>query len=224
MIPNNSNIPNLAQDLVRIHKVITRGLTVGVTRGKEFLDDGFPNQGIQRGFADYIQSLGSVLSAHHLGEDEIAFPALKEKLTAAPYGRLAEDHKIIETALTLVRESILEVTRANPAGGLGVVIDNLRKVLAIWTPHIRKEETSFAARAIGEVMTPDEQGKLSSSMAKLSQEHAVPPFLVLPFVLFNLAGADREAMAATLPEVVIKKLLPIDWKEQWSAMRPFLLD
>ena len=176
------------------------------------------------GMPTISRASGLILSAHHLGEDEIAFPALKEKLPAAPYGRLAEDHKIIEAALTPVRESIPEVAGANPAGGLGVVMDNLRKVLAIWTPHMRKEETSFAEKAIGEVMTPDEQGKLSGSMAKLSQEHAGPPFLVLPFVLFNLAGADREAMAATLPEVVIKQLLPIDWKEQWSAMRPFLLD
>jgi hypothetical protein len=224
MIPNNRNLPNFAQDLVRIHKVITRGLNVGVTRGKEFLDVGFPNQGIQRGFADYIQSLRSVLSAHHLGEDEIAFPALKEKLPAAPYGRLAEDHKIIEAALTLVKASISEVAGANPAAGLGVVMDALKKILRMWTPHMGKEEKFFAERAIGEVMTPDEQAGLSGSMSKLSQVHAVPPFLVLPFVLFNLDGADREAMAATLPEVVIKQLLPIDWKEQWSAMRPFLLD
>jgi hypothetical protein len=223
MTPNDINPPNLAQDLVRIHKVITRGLNVGVTRGKEFLGDGFPSQELQRGFADYIQSLTSVLDAHHLGEDEVAFPALKEKLPSAPYGRLTSDHKKIEAVLNPIRASIPEVSGANPVGGLGEVVAGLRKILAIWPSHIGIEESSFGAKPIAEVMSVEEQGNVSALMAKHSQEHAGPPFLVLPFVLYNLDGADREAMAAGIPEPV-RELVGKEWKDQWGLMRPFLLD
>ncbi len=223
MIPNDQNLPSLAQDLVRIHKVITRGLSVGINRGREFLDDGFPSQDLVRGYADYMQSLGSVLAAHHLSEDEIAFPVLKEKLPAAPYDRLAKDHKKIEALLDQLGESVIQISGGNPAAGLGGVLGSLRKILAIWPSHIGIEESSFGSKPIAGAMTPEEQANLSVMMARHSQEHAGPPFLVLPFVLFNLAGADREAMSAALPAPV-RELVEKEWKDQWGPMKPFLLD
>ena len=33
--------PNLAKDLVRIHKVVTRGLNVAIEQGQTFAQDGF---------------------------------------------------------------------------------------------------------------------------------------------------------------------------------------
>jgi hemerythrin-like domain-containing protein len=223
LIPNDRNLPNLAHDLVRIHKVITRGLSVGVTRGREFLGDGFPSQDLKSGFADYIRSLVSVVAAHHLGEDTIAFPALKERLPDAPYRRLTADHKKIEAALNPLGESTPEISGANPLAGLGVVVAGLRKILAIWPSHIGLEESSFGSKPIAGVMTPEEQANVSVLMARHSQEHAGPPFLVLPFVLYNLAGADRDAMAATIPAPV-RELVQKEWKDQWSLMKPFFLD
>jgi hypothetical protein len=136
---------------------------------------------------------------------------------------LAADHKKIEKALEPVRESISEVPGTNPTAGLDVVVDGLRKILAIWPSHIGIEETSFGSKPIAGGMTPEEQANVSVLMAKHSQEHAGPPFLVLPFVLYNLAGADRDAMAATLPPPV-RELVGKEWKAQWNLMRPFLLD
>lgn len=218
------NLPNLAQDLVRIHKAITRGLTVGATRGAEFIRVGFPDRSMQQGFADYVQSLASVLTAHHQSEDEIAFPALRKRLPAVPYERLAADHKKIEAALGSVMNTLPDVAGANPVAGLGIVVDGLGRVLAVWTPHIVVEEKSFAPTSIAEVMSPDEQAEVSVSMAKHAQEHAGPPFLVIPFVLFNLAGAERAAMAKTMPKVILEQLIPGEWKERWFPMRSFLLD
>jgi hypothetical protein len=223
LILNDSNLPNLSQELVRTHKVITRGVSVGLTKGREFLGDGFPSQDLKRGFTDYIQSLGSVVAAHHLGEDTIAFPALKERLPDAPYKRLTSDHKKIEAALKLLGESISDVSGENPAAGLAGVVDGLRKILAIWPSHIGVEESSFGSKPIAKVMTPEEQANVSILMARHAQEHAGPPSLVLPFVIFNLSGADREAMSASLPAPV-RELVEKEWKELWSPMRPFLLD
>jgi hypothetical protein len=216
--------PSLAQDLVRIHKVITRGITVGVTRGTKFIQDGFPDRNLQQGFADYVRSLGSVLEAHHLSEDEIAFPALRELLSSAPYDRLAEDHKKIEAALGPMMDSLPVVAGAEPAAGLDSMMVSLKRISAVWTQHYKTEERFFSPTALAGVMKPDEQARVSLSMGKLSQERAGPPFLVLPFMLFNLAGANRLAMAESLPKAVKELIVSKDWSERWAPMKPFLLD
>ena len=97
------SVPGLAGDFIRIHKAITRGLTTGITRGANFIREGFPDQHIQQGYGLYIQTLTAVLSAHHLGEDEVAFPALKQKLPATPFTRLSADHVTIEAALDRIK-------------------------------------------------------------------------------------------------------------------------
>ena len=215
--------PNLAQDLVRIHKAITRGLTVAVTKGGQFMREGFPDESMRRGFADYVQSLGFVLGAHHLGEDEIAFPALRARLPAAPYGRLAADHQKIEGLLGPLREAIGHLVEGGTGDELQKVVEGLRSITLLWSPHIELEEMHFAEKAVGDVMQPDEQAKVSGAMGKHSQEHAGPPFLALPFVLFNLEREDRAEFAAALPKAVREELIPHEWKDKWAPMKPFLL-
>jgi len=223
LIPKN-NLPILAQDLVRIHRAITRGLTVAVTEGTRFFREGFPDPNIQQGFADYIQSLAAVLGAHHLSEDEILFPALKEKLPEAPYMRLSDDHQFIETSLDIVRKLIGDLKSGSHKVGLGIVIEGFKRDTTIWTPHIRMEEAYFSQDAIASVMTPEEQAQITISMATHSREQAGPPYLVLPFVLFNLSLVDRAAMAQTLPKEVTEEFIPKIWKENWAPMKPFLLE
>jgi hypothetical protein len=219
-----SSLPNLARDLVRIHRAISRGLSVSEARGAQFTREGFPDARLRRGFFSYVQALTIVLGAHHLGEDEIAFPALRPKLPAAPYERLAADHHAIDTALAEVRGAMSDMAGDGAKSGLSVLVEGIRRVSAVWPPHIQLEEQHFAEGAIGAVMTPDEQAQVSVSMAKHSQEHALPPFLALPFVLFNLAAEDRASMAESLPKVITEQLVPKEWKDQWSPMKPFLLD
>jgi hypothetical protein len=220
----NNNPPNLAQDLLRIHRAITRGLTVGVEKGAEFAEHGFPDPGLRRGFTDYTLSLAVVLRAHHLGEDEIAFPFFRERLPASLYERLAADHHKIEALLNPLRQAIANVAATGGQADLNRVVDDLRSIGAVWTPHIRLEEGHFSEEALSAVMTMEEQGRLSGMMAKHSQEHATPGYLALPFTLFNLQAEDRAAMSATMPSMVIDELVPKAWKDQWAPMRPFLLE
>lgn len=218
------NLPNLAEDFLRIHKAITRGLSVGVARGSDFIRDGFQDRILQQGFALYLQALTAVVSAHHLGEDEVAFPALKQKLPNIPYGSLAADHAKIETALNLVKSTLPELGADAPAAALGNAVENLKRILSIWTPHIEIEQTAFSAAAIAGAMTLEEQAQLSALFGKHAQEHVGPPFYALPFVLFNLSPTDRAKMAAAMPKMVIEELIPGEWKEKWAPMKPFLLD
>jgi hypothetical protein len=222
MLENNA--PSLAQDLLRIHKVLSRGLIVAVERGQGFIQSGFPDPGMRTGYALYIQGLAAVLDGHHLSEDEIAFPALRDKIPSVPYERLTRHHQEIVALLDSVKNTLPVVEQGGDQAGLGELVDGLRKISDIWRPHIQAEEWYFSPEALDAVMSPEEQGIVSAAMGKYSQEHAVPGYLALPFVLFNLEAGDRAVMAASLPTTVVEELIPKVWKEQWAPMKPFLLE
>jgi hypothetical protein len=216
--------PNLAEDLIRTHKVITRGLETSLKFGADFAQQGFPDLRTQQGYADYVHSLQSTLDGHHLAEDEVAFPAVKLKLPDAPYERLAADHQQIVVILGEVKQAIPGLVSDNPRPALATVLDALTRITAIWSPHIEKEEFYFAEKPLSAVMSLEEQGRLSAATARYSQEHTGPDYLVVPFFLFNLAGQDRAAIAQVLPPVITQQLIPIVWKDKWAPMKPFLLE
>ena len=66
------------------------------------------NQGIPQeeaaGFTMYVQALKWVTHAHHLSEDEIAFPYFKSTIEA-PYDRLRDDHQTISRILVKLDQS-----------------------------------------------------------------------------------------------------------------------
>jgi hypothetical protein len=217
-------IPNPAEDLIRIHKVITRGIKVGITHGTDYIKNGFPQSKLLLGYTTYTLSLGSVLRAHHLGEDQVAFPALRIKLPSAPYDLLTANHREMESLLVIIRQAIDAVSGDLSEDGMRVLVENLSKLWAIWKKHIFWEELHFSKDAVNVVMDLEEQGRLSEAMNKHSQEHSEPPYWVVPFILFNLKLEDRVSMAATFPPMILEELVPKVWKERWEPMKPFLLD
>ena len=223
MTPENS-APSIARDLVRIHKVITRGLAVSVSHAASFAQQGFPDLQTQQGFADYVHSLESTLDGHHLSEDDVAFPAFKQVLPDAPYVRLAADHQEIVVLLSEVKQVIPDLAGASHRQALVALFSTLSRVTAIWAPHIEKEEFYFAEQPVNAVMSPEEQSRLSAATSRHSQEHTSPDFLIVPFVVFNLAGQDRQEMMQTLPPMITQQLIPIVWKDKWAPMKPFLLE
>lgn len=216
--------PSIAKDLIRIHKVITRGLAVSLEKGAEYLQAGFPDPAIYKGFASYTQSLSIVLDAHHLGEDEVVFPSIREKIPSAPYERLSKNHQEIESLIRSIRKTIPALAETGDGANLRRLVDTLRRVTAIWRPHIQSEERHFSEEALSAVMSHEEQASVSAMMAKHGQEHSIPGSLTLPFVLFNLSGEDRKAMAAKIPLTVLEEMIPNAWKEQWAPMKPFFLE
>jgi len=221
---SNTNPPDLAQDLLRIHRAITRGISVSAEKGAEFARHGFPDPGTRQGFSDYARSLAAVLEAHHLGEDEVAFPFFRERLPSPLYDRLSADHRQIEALLPRLKQAAANVAADGSQADLDQLVADLHTLAAIWTPHIGLEEEHFSSQAIAAVMTLEEQGRMSGAMAKHSQDHATPGYLALPFTLFNLHADDRAAMAAAMPSVVMNQLIPFVWKDQWAPMKPFFLD
>ena len=47
--------------------------------------------------------------------------------------------------------------------------------------------------------------------------------LVLPFLIYNLEGAERDEFTNDMPWILKKFIVPIVWKSKWEKMRPFLL-
>jgi hemerythrin-like domain-containing protein len=214
---------NLAADLIRIHKVITRGLNVGLVKGREYSQSGFPQPQALVGYSSYTHSLASVLDSHHMGEDLIAFPKFRLVISSAPYAKLVYDHLQIETLLAPL-PPIIAALPDDAHKGLESIVDTLRKISEIWEPHIQLEERYFSEAAINAVIAPEDQRRISEAAGKYSQEHSGPPYWVIPFVLYNLERDERAIMASTFPAMIMDELVPKVWAEQWSPMKPLLLD
>jgi hypothetical protein len=214
-----SPTPDLAQDLVCIHKVITRAIYISLIKGREYLQ---PQ--LIHGYSSYFHCLSEVLGSHHRGEDLIAFPAFMKVLPSAPYAQLSADHHAVEMLLVLIPQAITDLSRNTPNKGLKAIVDTLGKLSAIWEPHILLEEHYFSKEAINAVIDLDEQRRIGEAAAKHSQEHSGPPYWVVPFILYNLEHEDRATMAANFPPMILDELVPIVWKDQWAPMKPFLLN
>jgi hypothetical protein len=219
-----TNNPSLAKDLIRIHKVITRGLEVGLRKGEEYLSTGFSIPEELAGYSSYIHCFEAVLGSHHTGEDLIAFPAFRKVLPLAPYSQLSVDHHGVELLLALLAPAIADLSGGKHEEGLRVIVDTLSKISEVWYPHIQLEEENFAQEKLNAVLTFEEQKNIADASSKHSQEHSEPPYWVVPFVLFNLEQEERANMAAFFPPVIMNELIPIVWKDQWAPMKPFLLD
>jgi len=207
-----------------IHQSISRGLHMSGLYGRIFIESGLPGEKIGRGFVDYIRSLASVLHAHHLAEDELAFPLFRDLLPEAPYKQLAEEHRRIKPIVDEIRLKIERAPEDGEAEGSWERIDTLLTRLAgIWGSHIAVEEAHFSPEKIDAVMSADEQLRLLAQIGEANREHSGPDYLVMPFTLFNLPQKDRAYMSGLMPPVVTRHLIPVAWKEKWQPMSPFLL-
>jgi hemerythrin-like domain-containing protein len=220
----DTNVPNLANSLLWIHQVITRGLGVCAQNSESFASHGFPDASLKTGFLDYTRSLASVLGGHHLTEDDLAFPYLRTVLPDAPYTDLAADHHAMEPLLvqieTAVAAAAAEEDVSHPLRDLHAAVVSVGE---IWHPHIMKEEQSFSAEVLEQLISPEEHIRLIRTMGEFSQQHTGPGPLVIPFLLYNLPEPERTAMAQGMPAVLTQELVPGPWRAQWSPMEPFLL-
>jgi hypothetical protein len=214
--------PNLAQDLVRVHRVITRAIDVSLIKGINYHLNGFPGATALTGYSMYAHCLVEVLDSHHQAEDKIGFPALHKLLPNAPYARLTAEHHQVQHLLEILRPALEGLTN-DAQGGLSTIVETLQKISLMWAPHYQAEEKNFSSEALNVVMSLDEQARVGLATSKYSQEHASPAYWVVPFMLYNLEKKDRGAIEATLPPEIVQELVPKAWKEQWAPMQPLLL-
>ena len=219
------NPPNPARDLVRIHKVITRSLKVVIERGADFHRTGFPNGEIRQGFIDYANCVAIVLESHHLAEDDIFFPAMREKFPLAPYERLSAVHQEIQALLVPVRQAVADLNVQGNGNGLPLLVDTLRKIAEAWPPHMRMEESIFSAEALSEGMDPGDTGRPERGDGEVCPlSIPILPVSTVPFILFNLRPTDRALWLEHTPPTLMDEMVMKAWKDQWAPLKPFLLE
>jgi hemerythrin-like domain-containing protein len=219
-----TNAPNVAVDLLRIHSIITRGLNVATEKSQRFAQEGFPDTSTGEGFICYARSLASVLDAHHLTEEELVFPDMQGMLPDVPYDLLKAQHREITSVLGEIQAAIEEVA-ADPsvAAPLTKLHEALKRLGDLWHAHIGIEQDHFTVDKIATLIGPEEQVRLIRRYAEHGQKHAGPDYLVVPFLLYNLPPEERAIFARALPAIVTQQLVPGPWKEKWQPMLPFLL-
>jgi len=219
---SQSAAPNFGNDLIRIHRVITRGLQTAIQHTQDLIKD---NAAADSGFLDYLAALISVLDSHHMVEDEIAFPYLQQKRLPGPYQVLVAEHKTMAHTLEKIQEWLPDLSGEAPkAQSLVEVNQALKSILGLWMGHIGREEESFSPKIAAALMGEEEHINLGRAMSQHAQQHSGPDYLVIPFILYNLNPKDRAVMMAAMPPVITQELLPGPWKEKWAAMQPYLLE
>jgi hemerythrin-like domain-containing protein len=219
------NKPNIGVLMVRIHNAVTRGLAVSIERSADFIMNGYPDAATQDGFVTYARTLGILINAHHLAEDNVVFPYLKTKLTKAPFDKLSADHKTMDPILKEIQIAA-NMMAILPQGGepLKTLNSAVTRISEIWHPHIAIELFNlYEAKKTDDVMNADEQLKLMMAAAQYSMKEGDPGLLV-PFILYNLQADERAYMEHTLPPFFLQEMIPVVWKNKWEPMRPFLIE
>lgn len=208
----------LADNLVRIHKMITRSLKVSVSKCDEYIR----NKGIppseEKGFLLYMSTMIRVMHAHHMGEDDVVFPYFKDRIEA-PFSRLKDEHLNMSGMLDNLEKGIARVTLSD----IGKIRNLLADIQRLWEPHIRSEEINFSAETLKNI-DAKEQLELMDRVGRHSQKASGPGPTTIPFVLYNLEKDDREKFLREFPWILKKVLVPIIWRRQWRSMDPFLLN
>ncbi len=216
---SSSASPNAGLSLIRIHKVITRALAVSLQNSQ----GASPQPDWRDGFQRYEQTFYTSLLSHHDGEDEIGFPFLKKKLPEAPFDILSQQHRLMIPILNRINDWCNTGSSAWEAAKLAGLHSALVDLHDLWHNHIPSEESQFSPSECERLLTPEENAQLDGQLGEFSARHALPGEHVLPFVLYNLEGDDRAAMALSFPPVVTQ-LVNSAWKPAWAPMQPFLLD
>jgi|WetSurMetagenome_2_1015567.scaffolds.fasta_scaffold121747_2 iron-sulfur cluster repair protein YtfE (RIC family) len=211
---------NIGTDLIRVHKVITRAITVSNWYSRA----SGPQDALREGFQSYERALGIFLNSHHISEDEAAFPFIEKKAPHASFEQLREDHRQIVVLIEKINDWLDKGAAAWEAGQLEELNKCVKQLEKIWYTHIALEEQLIGPKAIERLLTVEENVQLGAQISAISQQHAQPAELVLPFMLYNMPADDRAAMAQTLPPVITEQLIPFAWKATWAPMQPFLLD
>jgi hemerythrin-like domain-containing protein len=190
----------------------------------EFLERETLDESKREGFRKYVESFSSFLYGHHLVENEIVFPYFMDKLPEVPYERLMAEHQEVEAALQEINSGITSLRSGeDEIGSLRQLKSAFTEIDRIWLPHIQIEESQLYQKVESLNIEVEEMIRLKQEASEFFGEHTGPAYLVVPFALYNLSPEDRAILAQGFPEMVTKQLVPIDWKDEWISMQPFLL-
>jgi hemerythrin-like domain-containing protein len=214
---------HIAVSFFNIHNIITRSLRVSLENAQVILQDGFQDERTLEGFFNYIRALTSVMKAHHLMEDDVAFPYFRDKLPDADFDDLTFWHHKMDEILDEINLATEKYEKNDQLETeMGNIENALSRLNEGWPWHIQPETDDFINKA--DALVPvEEQLRLVRLFAEYSQKLAVPHHLTVPFMLYNLPVEDRKVFSQGMPAEVLQNLVPFVWKEKWASMAPYLL-
>jgi hemerythrin-like domain-containing protein len=210
---------NVGNDLVRIHKVITRALQVALENSQE----ADLNEKDREGFRSYLHAMTILLHAHHGSEDELAFPFWQIRMPTGPFDELFRQHREMVTYLEQIEQWLEAGSQAWQEEAIIELHQSLSDLWALWETHITLEEATVGPENSLKYLSPAENEQLSKQLSEHGQAHSQPGELVMPFIVYNLPEQDRTEFVKLLPPVVVQQLIPNAWKSVWEPMIPFLL-
>ncbi len=76
---------------------------------------------------------------------------------------------------------------------------------------------------LGKIIPVEEHKRLAVEHSQHGMKRAQPPFLVVPFLLYNLKPDSRKAMSKPMPALLTMFIMPVMWRQKWIKMKPYLL-
>ena len=216
---STDSLPNVGNDLIRIHKVITRALDVSLQHAEMNIS----TDDVRHGFKSYVHVLTILLHSHHASEDELSFPYWKVRMPEGPFDLLIEQHQQMIIYLSQIEQWLEADTLAWQPDYLKQLRTTLNDLQKYWLNHITLEEATIGPESSRQYLTQAENEELLKQLSEHGQVHSQPSELVMPFIVYNLSEIDRAEFVKLLPPVMIQQLIPLAWKEVWAPMKPFLL-
>jgi hemerythrin-like domain-containing protein len=208
--------PSIAGDLSRIHIVITRALDIAIEHSSV-------TNSVSTGFINYVESFLSLLHSHHLVEDELIFPYLKAKMTDVPFDLMEAQHQKLLPFLDRLEAQLTALK--SQEGQVAIILPELNQTLTqlkdLWQLHFQTEEEYINETSLSNIDLTEQLDR-SLEFAEYSRQHINPDYLVVPFILYNLTPEDRAVMSQVFPPIVTEQLVPVDWRNKWEPMLPFL--
>jgi hemerythrin-like domain-containing protein len=214
---------NVAASFFNIHDIITRALRVSLESTQGILQHGFRLEMTREGFFNYIRCLSTVMNAHHLTEDNIAFPYFRDKLPDVAFDSWTYWHGKMDEILNEINLAVKKSDEKDELETELKVIENALARLNDWWPgHIGPETDEFITKA--DALIPvEEQLRLVRLFAEYLLKHTEPLNLTVPFMLYNLSLKDRQTFSQWIPAEGILDLVPVAWKGKWASMTPLML-
>ena len=172
------------------------------------------------GLQDYINSL--VKYSFHIttGRMRYYFQLFEKKIKDADFFKLKQQHKELHPIVEQIKD---KVNVDSPTiDNYRELRDLLQETKDLWVEH-RDEEEKIVELNMEPTISSNEQIELNDKLSKHGQNMSEPATLILPFLIYNLEGSDRDEFTIDMPWILKRFIVPVIWKSKWSKMKPFLL-
>jgi hypothetical protein len=213
--------PELGGDLLRVHRAISRALHVARAHAEGWLTTERLETGTKEGYLTYVRCLVTLMHGHHVTEDQAMFPLLQPTLPDAPYETLMAQHNAMVPILDELKGPLKRADADLFTDDLDTLVSALTPLGTLWQTHIALEEAGFGPDALAKAMSMEERRRLGKRVASNAAFHQRPFWLMAPFLLYNMAPADRAVMTKAIPGVALWVMRT--FQGVWNKMTPFLL-